>query len=68
MYIHLFCLGFVCLLWVQVVIGKHQNPFKECHLQRMELDSVILARRHSGGGAVYQVSINEKDEERGKEE
>jgi lipoate-protein ligase A len=37
-----------------VVIGKHQNPFKECHLQRMEEDNVHLTRRRSGGGAVYQ--------------
>ncbi|KAL6054783.1 lipoate--protein ligase [Balamuthia mandrillaris] len=37
-----------------VVIGKHQNPFKECHLQNMEKEGVVLARRHSGGGAVYQ--------------
>lgn len=37
-----------------VVIGKHQNPFKECHLQRMESDGVVLARRNTGGGAVYQ--------------
>jgi len=37
-----------------VVIGKHQNPYKECHLQRMEDDKVHLTRRRSGGGAVYQ--------------
>eukprot|EP00916_Digyalum_oweni_P001795 GHVL01003459.1.p2 GENE.GHVL01003459.1~~GHVL01003459.1.p2 ORF type:complete len:358 (-),score=55.59 GHVL01003459.1:1714-2787(-) len=37
-----------------VVIGKHQNPWKECNLQRMETDNVILARRETGGGAVYQ--------------
>lgn len=37
-----------------VVIGKHQNPFKECHLQKMEQDGVVLSRRYSGGGAVYQ--------------
>ncbi|KAM9993431.1 hypothetical protein ACTFIZ_011394 [Dictyostelium cf. discoideum] len=36
-----------------VVIGRYQNPYKECHLQRMEEDNVVLARRYSGGGAVY---------------
>lgn len=33
--------------------GRHQNPFKECNLQNMENDGVILSRRRSGGGAVY---------------
>lgn len=37
-----------------VVIGRHQNPWKECHLDRMESDNVQLCRRKSGGGAVYQ--------------
>ncbi|KAF2071902.1 hypothetical protein CYY_006781 [Polysphondylium violaceum] len=37
-----------------VVIGRYQNPYKECHLQRMDEDNVVLARRYSGGGAVYQ--------------
>jgi len=37
------------------VIGRHQNPFKECHLSVMERENVVLARRYSGGGAVYQV-------------
>ncbi|PRP85977.1 hypothetical protein PROFUN_06099 [Planoprotostelium fungivorum] len=30
------------------------NPWKECHLQKMKEDNVTLARRYSGGGAVYQ--------------
>jgi len=37
-----------------VVIGRHQNPFKECNLTVMENENVVLARRYSGGGAVYQ--------------
>eukprot|EP01127_Copromyxa_protea_P019586 TRINITY_DN63_c0_g1_i14.p1 TRINITY_DN63_c0_g1~~TRINITY_DN63_c0_g1_i14.p1 ORF type:complete len:310 (-),score=65.81 TRINITY_DN63_c0_g1_i14:10-939(-) len=37
-----------------VVIGKHQNPWKECHLQQMEDLGVTLVRRQSGGGSVYQ--------------
>lgn len=35
--------------------SRFQNPWKECHLQRMEQNGVVLARRKSGGGAVYQV-------------
>lgn len=37
-----------------VVIGKNQNPWKECYISKMEEDGVDLVRRHSGGGAVYQ--------------
>lgn len=37
-----------------VVIGKHQNPYKECNLEFMKKEHITLARRPTGGGAVYQ--------------
>ncbi len=36
-----------------VIIGKNQNPWKECDLAAMERDQVQLVRRVTGGGAVY---------------
>ena len=44
------------LLWRShdsVVIGKNQNPWKECHLTSMRSAGVMMARRRSGGGTVY---------------
>lgn len=36
-----------------VVIGRSQNPWVECKIDKMEADKVFLARRQSGGGAVF---------------
>ena len=47
----------VLFLWrnqPNIVIGRHQNPWAECDLETMERDGVLLTRRQSGGGAVYQ--------------
>lgn len=46
----------VLFLWRNaetVVIGRAQNPWKECNTRKMEEDGIKLARRSSGGGAVF---------------
>ena len=36
-----------------VFIGRNQNCWKECHIQKMKEDNVPLIRRDTGGGACY---------------
>lgn len=46
----------ILLLWRNkpaVVIGRHQNPWKECNLSLMRRAGICLARRRSGGGTVF---------------
>jgi len=41
-----------------VIIGKNQNPWKECNLSAMDSNHVQLVRRITGGGAVYHDNGN----------
>jgi len=46
----------ILLLWANkpsIVIGRHQNPWRECHLRRCTDHNVEVVRRNSGGGTVY---------------
>lgn len=46
----------ILMLWINsptVVVGRHQNPFAEANVSALMRNGVELARRNSGGGAVY---------------
>jgi len=47
----------ILFLWANhpcIVLGKHQNPYKECQLDLIKEAHISLVRRLSGGGTVYQ--------------
>lgn len=46
----------VLYLWQNnntIVIGRNQNPYKECDIKKINEDNINLVRRKSGGGAVF---------------
>jgi lipoyltransferase 1 len=46
----------ILLLWQNspaVVIGRHQNPWLEANMAILSEHDIVIARRNSGGGAVY---------------
>ena len=46
----------ILLVWrnqPSIIIGRHQNPWKECNISLAQSNKVNICRRDSGGGAVY---------------
>lgn len=51
----------ILLIWRDnpcVVIGRHQNPWQEANETFLQRHGIQLARRYSGGGAVYHDHLN----------
>ncbi len=46
----------LCLFYVNrpcIVMGRFQNPWKECHLPYLTQNDIWMVRRQSGGGCVF---------------